>query len=586
MAQHAGLKYNQYGHKYADVEADASSSDSGKDTDGDTSSLRDMLDDDPISQSPPAPHGSPAAEAAFTKVEQVTINQMPCGCFSETKGNGIVTEVHDDDCTGETDATMAPTPRLADFKSRSFPVQSPTHSQRDDRRAESPHRVARASDEAHGMLTGGRRREGRRPSADRTDVKHNKEPEQRVPLRVDAAKHGDAKLNAAAAGAGVRQPSAGKPSAGAKAPPRSIRALADDRDGDDRRSKNRGYVFTINLYEDSDDNRALAREYGQTLHDAWEQGGDDIKWWAFQVECGETGRVHIQGCIELANAVRFDTVRALFPIGFAPWIKKRKGSPQQAWDYCTKTDTALSGPWTKGDRPGGQGKRNDLLEFYTKAKELKDGTTTLYDLQEQFVTVEGRYTRYFDRVTERFTMPRDFQTHCILITGPASTGKTQTAHKWAQLLYASMQPYTLTLKQNEKAQQWWNGYEHSDRKAVIINEAEPNNLPVQYFNQMIDAAPFRVEIKGGMIEFIAKVVIITSNYEPDGLWPYMPPSVNRRIDQHWRVSYNPQHTLKDDATREDMANCAKMAKWTCVKGNKHPWVPALNDFVSLVDLSP
>lgn len=74
--------------------------------------------------------------------------------------------------------------------------------------------------------------------------------------------------------------------------------------------------------------------------------------------CPSTGRVHWQGYTEFSNRVRGAKMCDTFP---GIHIEKRKGTRQQARDYCEKEESRLSGPWECGDWADlNPGRRSDL----------------------------------------------------------------------------------------------------------------------------------------------------------------------------------------------------------------------------------
>lgn len=70
----------------------------------------------------------------------------------------------------------------------------------------------------------------------------------------------------------------------------------------------------------------------------------------------ETGREHFQGYVALKSPMRLSGVKTLLGDDTAH-LEPCKGSPLQSWEYCTKEDTRVDGPWTYGDAPKGQGNR-------------------------------------------------------------------------------------------------------------------------------------------------------------------------------------------------------------------------------------
>ena len=60
-------------------------------------------------------------------------------------------------------------------------------------------------------------------------------------------------------------------------------------------------------------------------------------------------------------------VKKLFDINFIH-LEIRRGTQQQARDYCQKHDTRVDGPWEYGT-PHKAGKRNDIEEMYDDIEE-------------------------------------------------------------------------------------------------------------------------------------------------------------------------------------------------------------------------
>jgi len=80
----------------------------------------------------------------------------------------------------------------------------------------------------------------------------------------------------------------------------------------------------------------------------------------------DTGRFHIQGFVIFPTNKRFNAVvsllGSLFPEIQAPHVEMMKGNVEDSERYCSKVESRALGtePRVWGDRPEGQGKRNDL----------------------------------------------------------------------------------------------------------------------------------------------------------------------------------------------------------------------------------
>jgi len=77
----------------------------------------------------------------------------------------------------------------------------------------------------------------------------------------------------------------------------------------------------------------------------------------WQLEKGDQGTPHFQGYIEMVSPTRLASMKDWLP---SAHFEPRRGTPQQARDYCMKEEGRLAGPWERGVFGGRQGKRSDL----------------------------------------------------------------------------------------------------------------------------------------------------------------------------------------------------------------------------------
>lgn len=90
---------------------------------------------------------------------------------------------------------------------------------------------------------------------------------------------------------------------------------------------------------------------------------DSMSYITFQQERSPTtGKLHFQGYVEYLNKVSFEMAAGLLTgdDGMRPHIESRKGTQQQAIDYCKKSKSAIEGTHIECGRPIRQGERNDL----------------------------------------------------------------------------------------------------------------------------------------------------------------------------------------------------------------------------------
>ena len=114
-------------------------------------------------------------------------------------------------------------------------------------------------------------------------------------------------------------------------------------------TQSRRYMLTINNPEYTDEQII---KYIEDL--------EHFKYCMFQREKGEeTGTEHIQAFIVFSIAKRFSTIKKYFPRAH---IEHARGSNVQCRDYCSKSDTRVSGPYELGEFAE-QRARTDIMGF-------------------------------------------------------------------------------------------------------------------------------------------------------------------------------------------------------------------------------
>lgn len=317
---------------------------------------------------------------------------------------------------------------------------------------------------------------------------------------------------------------------------------ADVKDG----RKARGWCLTYNVgvkkQECSDEDfKAGCEEIGRSVTKI--TADTAVQHFVCQLESApDTGMLHVQAYVGFYNARRFSTVQFWCgQVGFpGAHLEIRRGTPQQAWDYCTKADSRAAGPWEHGNRPVGSGDRSDLKSFISDASKLKTGQLALADLQDTHPSIEARYTKYFDRVVARSTPSRDFQTYCAVFYGDSGTGKSFSARKWCE--ERKLTVYHLRLPETRTAQLFFERY--AGEPVVIVDEMGPNRMSLQEFNSLIDSHPHLVNVKGASAPFLSHLIIFTSNIPPDDWFTAderLRQTVRRRINWCVRYRYHPDH---------------------------------------------
>lgn len=210
-------------------------------------------------------------------------------------------------------------------------------------------------------------------------------------------------------------------------------------------------------------------------------------------EVGESGTPHLQGYITFKQNKRLTALKKLHST--AHW-EIAKGTSQQAADYCKK-----DGDFEEiGDLPS-QGKRTDLSAACAMVKEGKS-MTEIADAHPETFAKFSRGLRELKLVLDKPYTPAGLRG--IWFYGAPGTGKSRQARESYPNAY---------LKSQNK---WWDGY--AGERAVILDDLDINALG-HYLKIWADRYPCHGETKGGTVNLQHDVIVVTSNYSIEQLWP-------------------------------------------------------------------
>lgn len=244
----------------------------------------------------------------------------------------------------------------------------------------------------------------------------------------------------------------------------------------------RNWVFTWNNF--TADHQEILKEAGSFV--------------VYQHEVGKEGTDHLQGYIELQKKARLSAMKKLLPT--AHW-ESRKGTADQAYDYCTKEDTRVAGPWEFGERKQ-QGARSDLI----KAKKVLDDGGTVLDIADTDFAAYCKYHKSFDRYKREICPKRNWEMEVLVYWGAPGTGKTRKAFEENPSAYFKPQG------------EWWDGYTGQD---VIILDDFYGTLPWGFLLKLLDRYPLLLPFKGGFHQMASKKIIITSNVDIDEWYDFI-----------------------------------------------------------------
>jgi len=185
-----------------------------------------------------------------------------------------------------------------------------------------------------------------------------------------------------------------------------------------RQKRERNWVCTL-FFEQADEaaileNGNFEKELLAEIHNR-----ASLKYCIGQLErCPETGRLHFQFYIECTNPITLAGLKHKLPNG--THLEARKGTAQQAIDYCSKEASREREHCSIGEPPK-QGKRSDLAAIWD---DVKSGESVNGILERHPCTA----LRYLKSITTAVSMQlpdRDFKTFVIWCWGPTGSGKSK-----------------------------------------------------------------------------------------------------------------------------------------------------------------
>jgi len=261
--------------------------------------------------------------------------------------------------------------------------------------------------------------------------------------------------------------------------------------------RHRGWVFTINNHTSDDVEMVKAIVARSTYVIAG-------------LEVGEQGTPHIQGYAYYANARSFAAMKKALPRAN---LQPAKGTGAQNKTYCSKDGNILV---EDGIMPT-QGKRVDLDEVYASLREGANMRSILdSDVNLQCIQVAQKYLSYHEA-------ERDWQPEVRWFHGPPGAGKTRAALEWL-----GDDTYTC----NRTTSKFWDGYDA--HQGVLIDDFRTEWCKFVELLGITDRYAYRVEVKGGARQLLARKIAITSPYSPEEAFTASPENLDqilRRISE-------------------------------------------------------
>lgn len=249
------------------------------------------------------------------------------------------------------------------------------------------------------------------------------------------------------------------------------------------------WCFTLNNYTDAETTKleTLVERVGRVVFVCW------------GYERGEQGTPHLQGYLELGQRARLNTVKRILELPRIH-LEKRRGTRQQAIDYCRKDGDFHS----FGDLPELQRGRRTDLEHVKRI--IDSGGREAMVAEEEFAAFI-RYHRGIRRYIS-IRIPRRTSPPTVTVYwGQTGTGKTRKV--WEDHAQADVWVYP--------GGGWFDGYH--GQQVALFDDYSGSELKLSYLLKVLDRYPLKVPIKGDFMEWNPEFIYLTSNINPDVWYP-------------------------------------------------------------------
>lgn len=234
-----------------------------------------------------------------------------------------------------------------------------------------------------------------------------------------------------------------------------------------------------------------------------------FKGFMYGEEVGDNGTPHLQIYFEVENA---RTIRGLQKLAIFREVKCSieiaRGTVEQNRAYTTKEDGRHFEKGTFADRAG-QGRRTDWHDLHA----LVIGNVPTPDLMEahpNLVMPHINKVQSWRKVLR--TEEREWKTRPIILYGPPGAGKSTRMRELSKEL-VDANDWRVYRKSDPTP--WWPGYD--GQEIICIDEMHGGYFQYQQLLKTLDEEPMKVQFKGGYEEFLARVIIMTTNIHPQ-LW--------------------------------------------------------------------
>ncbi len=261
----------------------------------------------------------------------------------------------------------------------------------------------------------------------------------------------------------------------------------------------------------------------------------DIKYLICQYEHGELNTPHVQGFVWFIVPRRLSEVRRLLLCDDgrgARWVPAN-GTVTHNYDYCTKEEGRILGPWEVGQRPGNNNGHVIHRKYELLQEDLDDGMK-MKEVSVNHFEMYLKHAQSIQRYRLQKLAPRDFKSMVVFMYGPRNSGKTY---------------YVTQIDKDywRKPLGPWFDYYDGQVTALYDDFLSTSYGKIQGHLQAFDKYKYIGKVHFGYCQFRPEVIYVTSNLQPHELFPQLQINQSELVKAFWnRVDMMMKFEERDD----------------------------------------
>jgi Putative viral replication protein len=277
---------------------------------------------------------------------------------------------------------------------------------------------------------------------------------------------------------------------------RTRNAIDETTNNNGKAKTSRAWCFTVNV----------------TNKDEWnpsEVGSELVRYLVCQLEqAPTTGQLHYQGYAEFKNAIRMAQCKNILN---SRWVhvEPRRGTRDEAREYCMTEETRVAGPWEFGKWVGGgQGTRSDLQSAIELVKQGKTSQEIASELPEVYIRNHAGIDKMVS-MTRTAMAPERRNMAVHIHYGVPGSGKTWKAREdaLASVKRRGESDY-FDWPSNTEQPVGYNG------QSVVVIEEFNGWIPASTLKKFLDVYKANAKVPYTTVPWMAQEIYITSNYDP------------------------------------------------------------------------